>query len=60
MQYILYFLLAYSIVRCLSYKVALKALGIYHKKNGYRQPTDDELDECSRIALKELFKLKGK
>ena len=55
---ILFTALIISILRGQAYKVSLKALGNYMRKKGYTLPTDNELKECSRIALKEVFKAK--
>ncbi len=60
MEVILLIALVMSIIRGLAYKAALKAVGIYIQKKGYTQPTDSELNEYSRIALRQMFRLKAK
>lgn len=57
---ILFAALIISILRVQTYKASLKALGNYMRNKGYKLPTDSELKECSRIALKEMFKAKGR
>ena len=42
----------------MAHKAALKGLGIFYKKKGYTQPTDEELRECSLEAIKQMFHLK--
>ena len=37
-------------------RLAMKTLGHYFKKMGYPMPTDDELKECSREVLKNIFR----
>ena len=37
-------------------KFAIKTFGLYFKKKGYPNPTDDELKECSREVLQSMFK----
>ena len=49
-----------STVKALEYKTALRALGIYMQKKGYTQPNDNELRECSQIAVKQMFKWAAK
>ena len=52
---ILTILLVLTVIQMLMNLAAYKALGIYIKKKGYTLPTDVEITECSREALKELF-----
>ena len=60
MDVVLAIALVFSIVRAQMYKTSLRAMGIYMQKKGYTQPNDDEVKECSRIAVKQMFKWKAK
>ena len=52
--------LVFSVGYAVAYRIALKAVGIYYRKKGYTYPTDEELKECSREALKQTFGLNRK
>ena len=48
--------LAVSLLWGTANKFALKSFGLYYRKKGYPQPTDEELKACSREVLQKLFK----
>ena len=60
MEIVLAIALSASIARTLAYKTSLRAMGIYFQKKGYTQPTDSELEECSLIAIRQMFRVKAK
>ena len=41
----------------LSNRIALDALIYFIEKNGYPTPTSEEVDECTRKATKNMFKI---
>ena len=42
----------------LKYKIAAWSLAHFIAKKKYALPTDDEVKECTKAVIKELFKLK--
>lgn len=41
----------------IKYKVSSKAVIYYIEKNGYKQPNDKEIAECTQAVVKHMFKV---
>ena len=54
---ILIILVLISAFMALKNKIAVRAITYYLLKNGYKEPNDDEIKECTYFVIKKMFGL---